>query len=719
MQVRPASIRGMEYLLIGILFVLLIATNSRITKLEDRLRSGKVAVAPPPVVASVKPPAPVITPDFDAPAPPREKHQTEFKFGSEWLTGAGALAVLIGVGFFFRYAFEQNLISEPMRVVIGLIAGALFLGAGWWLRTKYRAFGLTVAGLGLGTIYISFYAAYALYGLIGPFLGFALLIGAVLLGILMSLLFDAKQLAAVSLVGGYVSILLYIAHLNALAIFASLILLSVLVIAVSYKKKWPELVTLALVSSSLGILGWDGLAQYPEMIALPILSLLYAIFVVSTMFNFARTTDTYTTWQSFNLYATPVLFLLVAGFRLFEEREPVGLVALGIAFFYALISLGVRAYAGTHVALRKFTEVTLLVVPAFIALAISIYFDGNAAIALLSIEGALVVVSSLVFGNRAQFILGQLTLAAGVLLLPFYAFNIPDSAPFLFNEYTLTTLASAIALSASWFAAVRIKSKLAADEVAGFRKIDALASLLIMVVLVFAEVWRLLPGSDYYMPVALFVISLLGLKAFLGGFMTREAVLRYAGYGILVLGAALLAMSALIGRHELVLWNPYVLALISLLTLAAVAYSALRREAEYANEYQEVRRFILAAGNAAALVVLTMEVHHGLTLLFGGEALGYMQQIGVSIFWLLYAIVGLMVGIGAKSTFVRQMAVMLFAVATLKVFLIDSQQLTDFFRFISFIALGIVLLVAGFLYYRFKDRIKSFVGIEGRNGEGA
>src|SRR3989344_5361018 len=43
---------------------------------------------------------------------------TEFALGSKVMTGIGVLALLLGVGFFLRYAFENNIISESGRVLL-------------------------------------------------------------------------------------------------------------------------------------------------------------------------------------------------------------------------------------------------------------------------------------------------------------------------------------------------------------------------------------------------------------------------------------------------------------------------------------------------------------------------------------------------------------------------------------------------------------------------
>ena len=47
----------------------------------------------------------------------------ESRIGSHWLNRIGIAAVLIGVSYFLKYAFDNNWIGPAGRVTIGLLAG--------------------------------------------------------------------------------------------------------------------------------------------------------------------------------------------------------------------------------------------------------------------------------------------------------------------------------------------------------------------------------------------------------------------------------------------------------------------------------------------------------------------------------------------------------------------------------------------------------------------
>mgnify|MGYP001165946879 CR=1 FL=1 len=145
----------------------------RISRIEDAIgmrrkydyEPGKESIVPKP---------PTTQPIFSAPAKPLDNpwasappaaavapsttlydSDLEFKLGSKLFTAVGAVAVIFGIGFFLRYAFERDWISESMRVVIGLISGFVLLGFGEWARKKYATYGHIISGGGLGVLYLS------------------------------------------------------------------------------------------------------------------------------------------------------------------------------------------------------------------------------------------------------------------------------------------------------------------------------------------------------------------------------------------------------------------------------------------------------------------------------------------------------------------------------------------------------------------------------------
>src|SRR5208337_329908 len=108
------------------------------------------------------PPSP--TPQFAAATP---EIDLESRIGSHWLNRIGISAVLIGVSYFLKFAFDNNWIGPTGRVSIGLLAGIAVIVWSESFRTRgYKVFSYSLKAVGVGVLYLSLWAAFQVYGLI-------------------------------------------------------------------------------------------------------------------------------------------------------------------------------------------------------------------------------------------------------------------------------------------------------------------------------------------------------------------------------------------------------------------------------------------------------------------------------------------------------------------------------------------------------------------------
>jgi uncharacterized membrane protein len=166
------------------------------------------AEAPTPPTPEPQPAPPV------APPPAKPKVSLEERFGTQWVVWAGGIALAFGGFFLVRYSIEQGWFGPAARVALGAALALLLIAAGEWTRRNELKSGL--AGLksadipsvltAAGTIiaYATIYAAYALYGFLGPLAAFVLL-GVVALLTLAASLLHGPALAGLGLVGAYLA----------------------------------------------------------------------------------------------------------------------------------------------------------------------------------------------------------------------------------------------------------------------------------------------------------------------------------------------------------------------------------------------------------------------------------------------------------------------------------------------------------------------------------
>ena len=128
--------------------------------------------SPPPS----SPSRPQATPSRPAPTPsrpvpsdvPRERIKVDWELilGGNWLARIGVLAVVIGVAFFLKLAFDNQWIGEAGRVALGVTGGIGLLIAGELLHRRYPIYAQALLGGGIAILYVSIFAAFSFYGLL-------------------------------------------------------------------------------------------------------------------------------------------------------------------------------------------------------------------------------------------------------------------------------------------------------------------------------------------------------------------------------------------------------------------------------------------------------------------------------------------------------------------------------------------------------------------------
>jgi uncharacterized membrane protein len=85
-------------------------------------------------------------------------------------------------------------------------------------------------------------------------------------------------------------------------------------------------------------------------------------------------------------------------------------------------------------------------------------------------------------------------------------------------------------------------------------------------------------------------------------------------------------------------------------------------------------------------------------------------KLGLSIFWGIYALMLIIIGIAWNKRHLRVAAIVILAVTLAKLFLYDVADLETIPRTILFVSLGLTLLVISFLYNKYKNVIFGFAG---------
>src|SRR5438128_4550985 len=275
-----------------------INANDRLGRIESRLAAlePKAAGVPGPAPAPVVTPQPMPPPPAPEPAPapvapaaavelppppepaalpptpaqpaaaaePERVVSFEEKFGTRWTVWIGGVALALGGIFLVKYSIEAGLIGPRLRLFFGALLAAGLVAGGEWARRQKQLAGfaaisaadipsiLTAAGTTVA--YATVYAAYGLYGFLDPAFAFVLL-GAVALATLGAALLHGPALAALGLVGAFVTPLLIASDApNYWALYIYLAVVTAAAFALTRIRLWPWLAFIAVAFGFIWLL---------------------------------------------------------------------------------------------------------------------------------------------------------------------------------------------------------------------------------------------------------------------------------------------------------------------------------------------------------------------------------------------------------------------------------------------------------------------------------
>jgi uncharacterized membrane protein len=634
---------------------------------------------------------------------------TEFALGSKVFTAVGIVAVLLGVGFFLRYAFENNLISPLTRIIIGVSFGVILSGVAHILKDKYRNYGLALFGAGLGVIYLSFYSAFAFYGLMSATAAFSILSLVTLIGVAFAVTYDSKQLVSFAFLGAFLMPFLLPLTLNAHAFFIFFIIVNLGVLLIARYKVWPELTAGSLLATSLSLTKWVSAPDLVPLLTTQIyIGIIFFIYFITSLINFIRRENDYKGVDSFLLYAIPTFYFLL-NLPLVDGRGETALFTFVLAIFYFIASVVIRVVLPEVGETKKFSNALIFISSTFFVLATLIYFQGTSLTLILAVESILMMFMGGLLNTKV-------TRIAAIMLASFVGFKaaIIDSWGFhdlstpIFNGRGAVFLMAFLALLSVWIyyrLLAVAKEKEDMDEKNIGSAVGAVGVWLLPLF------WMSLEAGDFLSTTEYLSLLWIGYAALFVSisFIFQEKVFRFGSYLLLVVSAISIVIRYTGGNEDFApIFN---LRLISFLAFAiALSYIAAltRKYKDHINEPEkDLKSFMIVGANIAVLWGGSLEV----TDIFrtanttGTSA----ARVALSVFWLLYGLIALGIGIVARSTSARYFSIILLIITILKIFLYDTQNLSDLYRFVSFIVLGVILLIVGFVYYRFKERITVFV----------
>ncbi len=684
----------------------------------------------------VENPPPPITPWAPPPRKPsKSRAEWEAFIGGKLLNRIGAFALILGVGFFLKYAFDNNLISETVRVLIGVAAGLTCLAvARRTFRREMKIFAQGLVGAGIAILYLSVYASFNYYHLVPQWIAFVLMSLVTLLTFWHGVAYDSLAVGLLGWAGGFLTpFMLATGEPNETGLFGYIALLDAGILALAFRKRsWVVLEPLAMIATWIVYYLWHQDCYGPEMlpVALFFISLFWVLFHVADVVRSLRPSDLWPRVRHLLPTVNLGAFYLILYTILEEDHHawtaPVTLLVAVLYFGTDLVMRGRGPDAGES------RPRNLLTVAALVGVATAVQYSGYETVILWSVQAVILAWCGMRWNFSYLMAAGLLFLFASAMKFAdtpgAFSFAYPGDVHPVINLRNLAYLVFCLAL-ASAGRQYRKMSDLSAALVATWLESAAAVVLFVCVTVTVNDFFSFRqsiepPGGahDLIFRRLMAIASswtLYSLPFVWFGLGFRKNTLIIPGLGALLLAAALVMIRGIafdpIGMFVPV-WNVRVASFLLVLFAMGVHSTLIASHRDAADWLPDVRAYLGVAMGVMIFSLITGETrdYFGKLLHDVGEPgtldrdpekvtqLLNLQQLALSGVWLLYSGVLLAAGIWKASKGLRFFSIGLFGLTILKIFVYDLSFLETLYRIFSFVGLGLILLAVSYAYQRYK-----------------
>lgn len=665
-----------------------------------------VVIPTPPLPSGPQPTVPVLQP-----APSMQQQQgpaaeptggvaregLEQQIGSRWLLYAGIAAVVLGMSYFVKFAFDNGWISEPLRVVSGVVIGLGLIAAGMRFSSRGLAlFGQALAGGGVVVLYVSIYSALHFYQLISRAPAFGLMALVTAGAAWLADRQRSQPMAALALLGGFATPMLVGGERGVqVVLFTYIAILISGGAALARRHTWPLLSAASYVCTVLLVIGWCFSSyQTVHWLRTELFLTLYVFLFGYLLWTLLASRDRSAQAQlAIAVLATAPLSYHLASIVLLNERPAAWLLYLVLVTVTGL-AISQRAQA----AWLRVLVLLLVGVPAIVWLRILEYLRWDvAAVGTMFVLYGLHLVAQWEAaddgaGDRPLPLAETVHTQLNGLVLPL--------ALYVFLEDRAAAWSpSAIAGFSVWNGLLAVIARTRAPRMS--LQFTALSATLAACAIVL----------EFDGPVV--AVGWAAEGAVLGWLAIRERsrALALGSAALCALGSYRLLgeLTVPLPAGEAALLNPRALA--SVVVIGVLAWLAWRMRIDAEPGVRgRARDGVIVVANVLAVMFLSAEIH----AFFAGRAVdatiagvgiaaasaGLAEQLTLSVTWAVYAVVLIAIGIRRNYAPARYFAIALFGITVAKVLMNDIAGLDRFYRMLTVLAVGVLLLIASYLYQR-------------------
>jgi uncharacterized membrane protein len=153
----------------------------------------------------------------------------------------GIVILLLGVAFFLKYAVDRGWFPIELRLAGAALGGLALIATGWRLRARRLNYALILQGGGMGIVYLTVFAAVSLYNLMATVPGLVLMVVLVVLSSALAALQNARSLAILATIGGFLAPILISRDGSHVTLFSYYAVLNAGILGMAWFKSWRVL----------------------------------------------------------------------------------------------------------------------------------------------------------------------------------------------------------------------------------------------------------------------------------------------------------------------------------------------------------------------------------------------------------------------------------------------------------------------------------------------
>ena len=662
-------------------------------------------------------------------SPPKIKARNLEKFVGENLVNKVGIGILVlGISLFVKYAIDQNWIGIWGRMMVGLASGALLLGIGHRLKDKYRSFSSILAGGGIAIFYTTIAIGFHLYELFDHSIAFGAMVAISGLAVFLALLYDQQELGILALLGALATpFLAFTGNGEASNLFFYLAIVNTSMLYLAYRKNWSTLDGVTFTGTSL-LFGSIITAEYvstPTYKSLPGVWWFFAVYYFLTFFGLQAFNTIKAKpigrWETFRNLSNGMFFFLMSNFIL--SNKAMMFVCGGMVLLYG----GMAWLAQFRFNQKRKTINIWLALSAGALTILPVYHGLDYHLTYYwAIEAVALILWAWYSQNRILQLASAITSMAMLTNLwntwnKVYSYQ--GDVSIVFNAAFLTGIATLGSLFAVRYILRKSKKTalLPADQNHILRNVYATFTTLTLYLIFLLELNYHLEVSFTTPERAMVLTSFHLIFLLVGMLLARRKQVKSLVRGTTLLG--MLLMGSYLVIHQLShipVRNAFIISKLSSLSTFLYHYintglytllgwlSLQNIRKEYGLR-SPIGKASLWGLSFCGVVMLSGELDHlALWLLHDSSwetaaIMDFTHRTVYPIAWGLLSFCLIWLGFKKKLRTLRVIALSLFTLTLVKLFMVDLTHLSEGGKIVAFICLGVLLLIVSFLYQKLKN----------------